>query len=209
MLVSGRWAVLSVRDWRNRPMCKSALVALRKALLSTVVWMISSMLGVASSSDLCQNQPRLGICSNPQPAPRTPHQVGQCRPGTTRISNECASDEVLSRVIRQSAGMSVVPVTSEITTLVVSGKIQYGDYYKFERLADLVQSSPPRIVVVLSGPGGSLNDGLAIGSLIHARRYETAAILECDSSCAFAWAGGERRWINPRGIVGVPLPIHG
>jgi hypothetical protein len=58
-----------------------------------------------------------------------------------------------------------------------------------------------RIVVVPTSPGGSLDAGIEIGEVIHTHRYDTAASGDCVSSCALAWAAGDRRMILPGSSV--------
>ncbi len=70
----------------------------------------------------------------------------------------------------------------------IDGTITDGDSAKFARMTSGKWSKPP--IVILSGPGGLLGEGLGIGARIRKIRASTGAFGVCASSCAFAWAAG-------------------
>jgi hypothetical protein len=59
--------------------------------------------------------------------------------------------------------------------------------------------------VVLNSPGGSVNDALAMGRLIRARKFATeiGPGTYCASSCPLVFAGGVERRVGARAVIGV------
>ena len=56
--------------------------------------------------------------------------------------------------------------------------------------------------VELEGPGGLLDEGVAIAELIAARNLPTTVTAECASACTFAFAGGKTRVVTGDGALG-------
>jgi hypothetical protein len=75
----------------------------------------------------------------------------------------------------------------------VSGKIEWGDENTFERITTGDRTD----IVVLSGPGGNEFAGIMIGENIRDRHFLTIVAKNdvCASACAFAWLGGEKRFV--------------
>ncbi len=86
------------------------------------------------------------------------------------------------------------------TYLVVSGRFVDGDFEKFKYA--LNTSSPS--LIVFESPGGSLEEGLAIGSTIAAKKLNTLVSKDtlCASACAIAWLGGNKRFLDPTARLG-------
>lgn len=85
----------------------------------------------------------------------------------------------------------------------VTGTIDPGSA---ERFATEVEARGEYIkTVAFDSPGGSVNDAIAIGDLIHARGFATsvAAGALCASSCPLAFAGGIERHATPASAIGV------
>ncbi len=82
----------------------------------------------------------------------------------------------------------------------VKGTIKAGDGPKFAAAILPLK----RAIVEFEGPGGATADGLFIGKLIHAYGFWTTVRprKECASSCALAWIGGSKRFIEQNARVG-------
>lgn len=88
-------------------------------------------------------------------------------------------------------------------TLEVTGTIDLGSA---ERFAAEVEARGEYIkVVALSSPGGSVNDAIAIGSLIREKGFATsvASGALCASSCPLVFAGGTERIAAADAAIGV------
>src|SRR5439155_22988866 len=76
----------------------------------------------------------------------------------------------------------------DISTLVLRGQIVAGDLARLQRVTAKV---PPgqRIALMLDSPGGSIDEGIAIGRYVYAAKITTIAIqrLGCRSTCAFVF----------------------
>jgi hypothetical protein len=80
--------------------------------------------------------------------------------------------------------------------IVISGEIVKGDYDKFMNALNKINNDK-KVVVVLDGPGGSLDEAIGIGLEINKRRYSTLAYSGiCASACAYIWLAGERAIID-------------
>jgi hypothetical protein len=91
----------------------------------------------------------------------------------------------------------------------LAGVMVLGDDVRF---ADAVRGiDEPRVIVSLSGPGGSLDAGLKIGQVIRARGFETIATPRelCLSMCAIAWLAGEPRLASVSSFIGFHAPWYG
>src|SRR5690349_20469102 len=73
----------------------------------------------------------------------------------------------------------------------LSGDIKAGDYLKFRSFF----GDPRRIVGLdLESTGGSLREGVLIAALTSQKRLSTFVAKECDSSCAFIFLLGKKRY---------------
>jgi hypothetical protein len=87
--------------------------------------------------------------------------------------------------------------------LTASGEIVPGSAAQFE--AEIAKRGEYVKTVVLHSPGGSLDDALAMGRLIRARKLgtEVAARAYCASACPLVFAGGIERRAAPNAAIGV------
>lgn len=87
------------------------------------------------------------------------------------------------------------------TVIVVKGKIEMGDQFKFESAAHGLTSG----IVLLNSDGGSLQAGIGIGRAIRRRGLSTwVSSLQgrCASACGFAWLAGTPRMLDGRAQIG-------
>lgn len=77
------------------------------------------------------------------------------------------------------------------TTLAFRGDIRDGDLARLQALTAKVPSSQ-RVVLLLDSPGGSVDEGIAIGRYVHATRITTVAIQGpgCHSACTYVFLAG-------------------
>lgn len=91
------------------------------------------------------------------------------------------------------------------TTIYFWGEIKGGDATRFSRAMD---EAPKAIseLVILGSPGGSLEDGLEIGRIIHAHKLAThiPSGVVCASACNFVFLGGIIRTID----IGGKFMVH-
>jgi hypothetical protein len=61
-----------------------------------------------------------------------------------------------------------------------------------------------KAIVALKSPGGSLAEGITMGTYIHAHGLATLVPndVECASVCALMWLGGIVRFVASRGRIG-------
>ncbi|MBB4124326.1 hypothetical protein [Martelella radicis] len=109
-----------------------------------------------------------------------------------------------------------------VTTIVMAGDIEPGDAEKFRAFWDTSEFDTFNYVVAMDSPGGSLWDGLDIGSFLRERGAETVvtrygplapgedefsyreehAGAGCYSACAFAFMGGVKRDVPDGNKIG-------
>jgi hypothetical protein len=90
-----------------------------------------------------------------------------------------------------SAGSS-----DKTNAILISGEITKGDYDKFINSINKINNDKP-VMVLLDGPGGSLNEAIGIGLAINKQRFSTIAYKGiCASACAYIWLAGERSIID-------------
>lgn len=77
------------------------------------------------------------------------------------------------------------------TTLAFRGEIRDGDLARLQVLTAKVPSSQ-RIVMLLDSPGGSVDEGIAIGRYVYATKITTVAIQGpgCHSACTYVFLAG-------------------
>jgi len=90
----------------------------------------------------------------------------------------------------------------DVSTLVLRGQIVAGDLARLQRVTAKI---PPnqRIVLMLDSPGGSIDEGIAIGRYVYAAKLTTVAIQGpgCHSSCAFIFLAGRDASEQPMRIM--------
>jgi len=81
----------------------------------------------------------------------------------------------------------------------ISGELKKGDADKFYTAV----SGFDHLLVELNGPGGLLEEGLAIGRAIRARHFATGVAPDwnCLSACAFAWLAGTPRIAGRSSVI--------
>ena len=98
--------------------------------------------------------------------------------------------------------ISLLPKQSTDThAIVLRGKIEPDDAFRLQSfIADLPRKA--HIVVFLSSPGGSLQEGWRLGNLFHEARIATVipAKASCLSACSLAFLGGRGTDGQPRRI---------
>ena len=90
----------------------------------------------------------------------------------------------------------------DISTLVLRGQIVAGDLARLQRVIAKVPPSQ-RIALLLDSPGGSIDEGIAIGRYVYAAKITTVAIQGpgCHSSCAFVFLAGRDASEQPMRIM--------
>src|SRR5262245_42566562 len=90
----------------------------------------------------------------------------------------------------------------DISTVVLRGQIVAGDLARLQRVTAKL---PPgqRIALMLDSPGGSIDEGIAIGRYVYAAKITTVAIQGpgCHSSCAFVFLAGRDASERPMRIM--------
>jgi hypothetical protein len=83
------------------------------------------------------------------------------------------------------------------------GDIREGDTEELERL--IHKGYAEDRILVLNSPGGLLWEGVLLGRKLRHYRFQTYVSGSglCYSACFFAFAGGEYRWVNEGGKLGV------
>ena len=89
--------------------------------------------------------------------------------------------------------------------IILTGENTQGDFYRF---VNTLQAIPPdqAVVVVLSGPGGTLIDALKIGVVIRKNKLKTITYNGCFSACAFIALSGYKKGLAGTGAI---LGFHG
>jgi hypothetical protein len=101
-----------------------------------------------------------------------------------------------------AADISDIVVPGEdVALILVTGEIVPGDHKKF----DDITRAHRRALVILSGPGGNLREGLGIGAIIAMEGYATSVGPKspCYSVCALIWVSGARRYMASTSDIGV------
>ena len=90
----------------------------------------------------------------------------------------------------------------DVSTLVLRGQIVPGDLGRLQRVTAKIPQGQ-RIVLMLESPGGSIDEGIAIGRYVHAAKLTTVAIQGpgCHSSCTFVFLAGRDQDQQPMRIM--------
>jgi len=101
-----------------------------------------------------------------------------------------------------AADITVYPVgKNDFQTIWITGPIEKGDGDAFYEIA----RKTPNAHVILTSPGGLVEEGLWIGAEIAIRRYYTWVLPGdgCHSICAIMWASGARRYMDKNAQISV------
>lgn len=107
----------------------------------------------------------------------------------------------LSLIIAPAAGVAMeVRRSTNGAEIQLSGKVEIGDFEKFEAVADTAKNAR----VSLSSPGGLVDEALLIGGRIRERGLSTTVPdgATCTSACGFIWLAGTGRFVEGNGRVG-------
>lgn len=85
----------------------------------------------------------------------------------------------------------------------VAGGFKFGLARELRRVLD---TAPGVQFVHLDSVGGRSGEAEEVFSLIRRRGLSTYVARYCESACVIAFAGGEERWIDPRGRIGLHSP---
>jgi hypothetical protein len=91
---------------------------------------------------------------------------------------------------------------NDFVTLVLRGQIVPGDLGRLQSVTAKVPSNQ-HIVLMLDSPGGSIDEGIAIGRYVYAAKIATVAIQGpgCHSSCTFIFLAGRDHNEQPMRIM--------
>lgn len=89
----------------------------------------------------------------------------------------------------------------EPSIIEISGGIEVGDADRFSAAIEGVEKA----MVLLSSPGGAVNDGLSVAAEIRSMGYTTIVLpdKECYSACALIWVAGVKRMMGETASIGV------
>jgi hypothetical protein len=90
---------------------------------------------------------------------------------------------------------------AQMTIITIEGQIVPGDDKRFQQIA----INEANAIVALNSPGGSLIDGIEIGTTIHNKHFATLVDPgnSCASACALIWLAGDPRIISKKASVGM------
>lgn len=111
---------------------------------------------------------------------------------------------VSARSFQQPSPPGVPSARAEI--VVVTGIIQRGDHREFR---DLLDRTDPDIVM-MDGPGGSVEDALLMADEIHDRGLNTVVAPDrtCISACALLFLSGRTKYVGERSGLGLHAPFE-
>jgi hypothetical protein len=91
---------------------------------------------------------------------------------------------------------------NDFVTLVLRGQIVPGDLARLQSITAKVPSTQ-NIVLMLDSPGGSIDEGIAIGRYVYSAKIATVVIQGpgCHSSCAFIFLAGRAHDEQPMRIM--------
>jgi hypothetical protein len=84
--------------------------------------------------------------------------------------------------------------------ILIDGTIESGDAKQFEQV--LASVTQKWAVVILTGPGGSVAEGLSIGEKIRAHGFDTFVHNKCSSVCALIWLAGSKHYVDESSVIG-------
>jgi hypothetical protein len=87
------------------------------------------------------------------------------------------------------------PDPKQVPFIMIRGELIRGDAAEFDRQTKGIN----RGLVVLSSPGGEINEAFRIGATINTQGLATMVADECASACGLIWLSGKRRYFN-RGV---------
>jgi hypothetical protein len=170
--------IAAIEDW---VIVRTAFFALLFGAVA-VLYVDYTELDAANALGITQDQPVLPAFDPDDPA---------AEPGPA-VTTDRALLEAPLTVALKSGGV-----------LELTGTIDLGSS---ERFAAEVEARGEYIkVVALNSPGGSVNDAIAIGSLIREKGFATSVATGalCASSCPLVLASGKTRIVEPEAAVGV------
>ncbi len=91
------------------------------------------------------------------------------------------------------------------------GRIETGDFDKFAKVATSIPASyHGPVEVSLGSNGGAFEEGIEIGEMIHALKWNTTVIgnMDCISSCANIWLAGAHRTVTGKSQVAFHAPYQ-
>jgi len=110
------------------------------------------------------------------------------------------SGESLSEALQESGGPTWSLTLSDAEDSVrISGEIQSG---LGDALEDLLQAYPGIKRLELESPGGHVNEGLALATLVEKYSLDTAVKTHCDSACTLVFVAGRERILESEAELG-------
>ena len=170
--------VAAIEDW---VIVRTAFFALLAGAIA-VLYIDYTELDAMSSLGITPTQPVLPAFDPDDPA---------AAPGPAVTTDRALLDAPLTVALKSGGTLELV------------GTIDLGSY---DRFAAEVEARGEYIkVVALNSPGGSVNDAIAIGSLIREKGFATSVATGalCASSCPLVLASGMTRTVEPEAAVGV------
>ncbi len=101
----------------------------------------------------------------------------------------------------QSAEIKLVDLGFDgVKSIWIRGTLEKGDANNFEQISENVSHA----LVLLEGPGGRIEEALAMGAAIRSKGYATyvAPDMHCYSACAVIWVSGARRRMSEKSKIG-------
>lgn len=111
---------------------------------------------------------------------------------------------LIGALLLHSAGSHCAEITSETVAgfsfISVAGELVAGDDQRFSSVSSALENA----TVLLEGPGGVADVGMAIGRSIAVRGFSTAVGADsvCASACGLIWIAGKERFLRPTSFVG-------
>lgn len=174
-LVAG---IAAIEDW---VIVRTAFFALLAGAIA-VLYIDYTELDAANALGVVPDQPVLPAFDPDDPA---------AEPGPAVTTDRALLDAPLAVALKSGGVLEVI------------GTIDVGSS---ERFAAEVEARGEYIeVVALNSPGGSVNDAIAIGSLIRDKGFTTSVATGaiCASSCPLILASGVKRIVEPEAAIGV------
>jgi hypothetical protein len=93
-----------------------------------------------------------------------------------------------------------VSVDASRSKMTIKGEFDFGTT---QRVRAELLASPTVRLVEFESPGGVAIEGIALAELLEAKGVDTLVLKSCSSACVTAFAGGERRFLGPKGRLGL------